>query len=51
MDKLAIQFAIDLRLVFDQTHDELNETGIPFFYSFPKNSCQGASVFLGLFFT
>ncbi|WP_149330709.1 MULTISPECIES: hypothetical protein [Citrobacter] len=51
MDKLAIQFARDLRLVFDHTHSELDETGIPFFYSFPKNACQGASVFLGLFFT
>ncbi|WP_213323124.1 hypothetical protein [Klebsiella aerogenes] len=51
MDKLAIQFARDLRLVFDQTHSELDQTGIPFFYSFPKNACQGASVFLGLFFT
>lgn len=51
MDKLAIQFARDLRLVFDHTHDELDETGIPFFYSFPENAGQGASVFLGLFFT
>lgn len=51
MDKLAIQFARDLRLVFEHTHEELDETGIPFFYSFPENACQGASVFLGLFFT
>ncbi|MGM1189335.1 hypothetical protein [Serratia liquefaciens] len=46
-----VQFARDLRLVFENTHDELDDIGMPFFYSFPKNSCQGASVFLSLFLT
>ncbi|MGN5575499.1 hypothetical protein [Enterobacter sp. Lyrl_3] len=49
MEEIAIQFSRDLRLVFENTHDELDKMGIPFFYSFPTNSCQGASVYLGLF--
>lgn len=51
MKETAVQFAKDLRLVFENTHNELDEIGIPFFYSFPKNSCQGASVYLSLFLT
>lgn len=36
-----------VRDVFEKHHDKLDD-GLPFFYSFPLNCCQGASVVFGL---
>jgi hypothetical protein len=43
MEKL-IKLAKSLRTIFEERHKELD---IPFFYNFPKNSCEGASMFFG----
>lgn len=51
MQELTIQFAKDLHSVFQSNCNKLDKIGIPFFYSFPTNACQGASVYLSLFFT
>ena len=50
MNTVAIKIAKDLRTIFDKNHDHLNDLGLPFFYSFPTNSCQGASVLLAYYF-
>lgn len=42
------QLAKDLRRVFEQHHEQLNEMGCPFFSMFPENCCQGASIMLGM---
>lgn len=48
MQEITVQFAKDLQHVLKKHR---NKIGIPFFSSFPENSCQGASVYLSLFFT
>ncbi|MFQ2508871.1 hypothetical protein ACK31R_13580 [Aeromonas caviae] len=42
------QLAKDLRLVFEQHYEQLDEMGFPFFSMFPENCCQGASIMLGM---
>ncbi|MBI6549930.1 hypothetical protein [Xenorhabdus lircayensis] len=48
MQNGLVKLASDIRTIFEQEHQKINDMGIPFFYSFPINSCQGASVFFGM---
>ncbi|MDE9569610.1 hypothetical protein [Xenorhabdus bovienii] len=48
MQNGLVKLATDIRKIFEQEHQKINDMGIPFFYSFPINSCQGTSVFLGM---
>jgi hypothetical protein len=43
MDNL-MKLALRLRVIFEENHKDLD---IPFFYSFPKNCCEGASIYFG----
>lgn len=38
--------ALDIRAIFEKDHQMLNDLSFPFFFNFPKDSCQSASVFL-----
>ncbi|MGJ0626294.1 hypothetical protein [Xenorhabdus bovienii] len=48
MQNGLVKLAADTRTVFEKEHQKINDMGIPFFYSFPINSCQGSSVFFGM---
>lgn len=43
-----ITLAKDIRDIFERDHKILNDLSFPFFYDFPKNSCQSASVFFSV---
>ncbi len=40
--------ALDIRAIFEKDHQILNDLSFPFFFNFPKDSCQSASVFFGV---
>ncbi|WP_323855341.1 hypothetical protein [Xenorhabdus koppenhoeferi] len=46
MQNGLVKLATDIRKIFEIEHQRINDMRIPFFCSFPVNSCQGASVFL-----
>ncbi|MEQ1969468.1 hypothetical protein ABLA30_21375 [Xenorhabdus nematophila] len=48
MQNGLVKLATNIRTVFEKEHQKINDMRIPFFYSFPINSCQGASVFLSM---
>ncbi|HDF2329247.1 TPA: hypothetical protein PC537_002848 [Morganella morganii] len=50
LDKM-FQLAKDIKYIFVENKDTLNDLGFPFFYSFPQNGCQSASVFLAIYFS
>lgn len=39
--------AIDTHNLIQAHHQELHKLRMPFFYSYPQNSCQGSSILLG----
>jgi len=43
-----VNFSMAFREVLETHSDELQEMNLPFFFSFPENCCQGASVLLGV---
>lgn len=47
-DHGCINLALDIRAVFERHHELLDDLSFPFFSQFPTNSCQSASVFLGI---
>ena len=44
MNRELVFFSKRVRAVFQKNGDKIN---LPFFSSFPKNSCRGASIYLG----
>ncbi|MDQ9205881.1 hypothetical protein QBS70_16380 [Cronobacter sakazakii] len=40
--------ALDIRAIFEMHHKILNALSFPFFFEFPKDSCESASVFFGV---
>lgn len=42
------KLALDVRAIFEEHCQILNDLSFPFFFDFPKNSCQSASVFFGV---
>lgn len=43
-----LSLAFDIRTIFEREHEMLNDLSFPFFYQFPKDCCQSASIFLGV---
>lgn len=46
-DYSCLSLALDIRAVFERDHQMLNDLSFPFFFQFPKDSCQSASIFFG----
>ena len=47
-DFTYLNLALDVRAIFERDHDMLNDLSFPFFFQFPTNCCQSASVFFGI---
>lgn len=44
----VIRLSQNIREILEKNHKKLDSMGFPFFFDFPKNCCQGASLLLGL---
>ncbi|MDC9597210.1 hypothetical protein [Xenorhabdus anantnagensis] len=48
MQNGLVKLATDTRTVFEKEHQKIDDMGIPFFYSFPKNACWGSSILVSM---